>query len=138
MDELVVKSIFHRGKLKNDANRVISLRTKGGESAKMGDEIGNVGETANDVFEFINALPAEALDSLYGAKTADEKNTSLSTSSTYWACCAIFQSLSPLAKQYVMRLLCVQQPIPFSTLNSWASVNHTQAHNEVSQKLCLI
>ncbi len=99
----------------------------------MNDEIRNVGEMVNNVFEFINILPAEALDSLYGAKMTDEKNTSLSTSSTPWACRTIFQSLPPLAKQYLMRLLCVEQPIPFSTLNSWASIKHTQAHNEVRQ-----
>ncbi len=113
---------------------------KGGSCGKkkMSDEVRNVGEMANNVFEFINALPAEALHSLYGAKTTDESKL-LSTSSTPWACSAIFQSLQPLAKQYVMRLLCVEQPIPFSTLNSWVSTKHTQAHNEVMQQqlLCL-
>ncbi len=97
----------------------------------MSYEVKNVGETANDLFEFINVLPTKELDCLYGAETGAKTATSLSTNSAPWACRSIFQSLPPLAQQYLMRLLCVEQPIPLSTLNSWASVKHTLSHNEV-------
>ncbi|KAJ0394152.1 hypothetical protein P43SY_009838 [Pythium insidiosum] len=57
-----------------------------------------------DVFEFLETLPSDTLDRLY---------------EDAWVCQAVFQSLPPLAQQFVMRLLAWDGVVPLSTLEEW-------------------
>ncbi|GLE04608.1 hypothetical protein PINS_up013578 [Pythium insidiosum] len=57
-----------------------------------------------DVFEFLETLPSDTLDVLY---------------EDAWVCQAVFQSLPPLAQQFVMRLLTWDGPVALSTLEEW-------------------
>eukprot|EP00611_Tribonema_gayanum_P025018 TRINITY_DN560_c0_g1_i4.p1 TRINITY_DN560_c0_g1~~TRINITY_DN560_c0_g1_i4.p1 ORF type:complete len:164 (-),score=4.97 TRINITY_DN560_c0_g1_i4:160-651(-) len=57
-----------------------------------------------DIFAILQTLPSESLDRLYGGAGAGEA----SLRAAPWTCRAVLQSLSPLAKQYVMRLVCIE------------------------------
>ena len=52
-----------------------------------------------DFVSWLEALPAATVGKLYGSQ---------------WACQAVLRSLPPLAKQYVVRMLFVETPIPSS------------------------
>lgn len=68
------------------------------------DETENYGENvvtssnAKDIFVYLLTLPPEDLDSLYTGHV----NT----------CKAVFRNLPPLAKQYVLRLMLFDRPVP--------------------------
>ena len=52
-----------------------------------------------DFVSWLEALPAATVGKLYGSQ---------------WACQAVLRSLPSLAKQYVVRMLFVETPIPSS------------------------
>eukprot|EP00639_Heterosigma_akashiwo_P002071 CAMPEP_0194570812 /NCGR_PEP_ID=MMETSP0292-20121207/7988_1 /TAXON_ID=39354 /ORGANISM="Heterosigma akashiwo, Strain CCMP2393" /LENGTH=94 /DNA_ID=CAMNT_0039421357 /DNA_START=32 /DNA_END=312 /DNA_ORIENTATION=- len=51
-----------------------------------------------DIFSYLESLPDESIHYLYDTSQGDH---------AIWACQAVLQTLPPLAKQYVMRLLAV-------------------------------
>lgn len=74
-----------------------------------------------DVFDYLERLPPEALDKLYG------KNAG-SSSHGQWTCRALLQSLPQLAKQHVMRLLFVEGFVDKGMLKSWIKKEYQRVH----------
>jgi transcription initiation factor TFIIH subunit 4 len=70
--------------------------------------------------EYLTTLSPLKLDKLY---------------ESMWTCQAVLRSLPPVAKQYVLRLLYVDQPLPSSTFDSWASVEGTSKHKVAIESL---
>jgi transcription initiation factor TFIIH subunit 4 len=54
-----------------------------------------------------------------------------------FTCLTIFRSLHPLAKQYLLRWLCITEPLPLSVINSWVLATPTsqQAHTQAMSTL---
>eukprot|EP01113_Clastostelium_recurvatum_P007916 TRINITY_DN13706_c0_g1_i1.p1 TRINITY_DN13706_c0_g1~~TRINITY_DN13706_c0_g1_i1.p1 ORF type:complete len:483 (-),score=103.52 TRINITY_DN13706_c0_g1_i1:46-1494(-) len=80
-----------------------------------------------DVFDYLISLPESIFDALYHDALA---------------CQAVFRSLPPLAKQYVMRML-FMGTVPVSTVNNWplpiASSQHkTAVRRLIDLKICHI
>ena len=74
----------------------------------------------NNCYEYLKRLPPIALDRLYRCP---------------WSCRAVFQSLSPLAQQYAMRLLCVTAPLPRATLEEWVTPKFASSHRAAVAQL---
>ena len=74
----------------------------------------------NNCYEYLKRLPPIALDRLYRCP---------------WSCRAVFQSLSPLAQQYAMRLLCVTAPLPRATLEEWVTPKYASNHRAAVSQL---
>ena len=103
------------------------------------------------VFDLLETLPRISLDRLYGlsadsssssssATPAAAAATAIAASSPYpWTCRAVFQSLPPLAKQYVMRLLCLEGPVTCALLEGWvdpaAGARAREAHRRAVRQL---
>ncbi|KAK3233904.1 hypothetical protein CYMTET_55819 [Cymbomonas tetramitiformis] len=71
----------------------------------------------NPYFSFINyleTLPPIKIDKLY---------------ESHWTCQAVFRSLPPVAKQYVLRLLYVDHGFPESTFKSWIAKKSISKHD---------
>eukprot|EP01104_Vermistella_antarctica_P015791 TRINITY_DN5253_c0_g1_i1.p1 TRINITY_DN5253_c0_g1~~TRINITY_DN5253_c0_g1_i1.p1 ORF type:complete len:487 (-),score=71.72 TRINITY_DN5253_c0_g1_i1:124-1584(-) len=62
-------------------------------------------------------------------------DTSLELYASPWTSQAIFRTLPPLAKQYVLRLLYIDEAITADTLRSWASVDATAKHQHAVESL---
>lgn len=124
---------------------------QGGVAAQPGAAAAAAPTTAT-VFDLLETLPRVSLDRLYGAPAptstsahpaaADGGSTKPppAASSPYpWTCRAVFQSLPPLAKQYVMRLLCLEEPITRGLLEGWvdptAGAQAREAHRRAVRRL---
>ncbi|KAJ7516856.1 hypothetical protein O6H91_21G001600 [Diphasiastrum complanatum] len=70
--------------------------------------------------DMVASLPASKLDRLYDS---------------HWTCQAILRSLTPLAKQYVMRMLYIDAPIPNKSLQEWVLPDATVKHKVAIDKL---
>ncbi len=89
--------------------------------------------TSATVFDLLETLPRISLDRLYGLQTS---SSSSSSSNPYpWTCRAVFQSLTPLAKQYVMRLLCLETGVSSTCLESWVEPQYLPLHQRALGKL---
>lgn len=75
----------------------------------------------SNVFDYLERLPADALDTLYGRDAG-------SSSHGQWTCRAMLQSLPQLAKQHVMRLLFVEGFIDKNMLKSWVKKEYQRVH----------
>ncbi|CAM9868294.1 unnamed protein product, partial [Heterosigma akashiwo] len=75
-----------------------------------------------DIFSYLESLPDESIHYLYDTSQGDH---------AIWACQAVLQTLPPLAKQYVMRLLAVGSSgewIPEKALQSWIQDRYISSH----------
>lgn len=84
-----------------------------------------------DIFEFMQSLPPQSLDKLYGGAEA----SSAALTAAPWTCRAVLQSLPPLAKQYVMRLVCVEVSISRELIKSWVADAFIRVHEDALDKL---
>nr|CAG4643886.1 EOG090X04KD [Lepidurus arcticus] len=73
-----------------------------------------------DLYGYLTTLPASTLDRLY---------TFPST------CLAVFRELPELGKEYVMRMLFVDQPVPQAVVGAWVSQAHAKDHADVAKFL---
>jgi transcription initiation factor TFIIH subunit 4 len=74
------------------------------------------------ILDYLCSLEKSVLDALY-------EDT--------FTCLTIFRSLHPLAKQYLLRWLCITDPLPISVVNSWVLATPTsqQAHTQAMNTL---
>lgn len=75
---------------------------------------------SRNFMEMVAALPAAKLDLLY---------------ERHWTCQAVLRSLPPLAKQYVMRLLYVENAVPVKSLQEWAQPDALSKHQVAIDRL---
>ncbi|TFJ87035.1 hypothetical protein NSK_001369 [Nannochloropsis salina CCMP1776] len=89
------------------------------------------------VFDLLGTLPRISLDRLYGLEDLGSASSSCTPSASPfpWTCRAVFQSLTPLAKQYVMRLLCLPEGVRQSCLKSWVEPRFFTGHQKAVQQL---
>lgn len=105
--------------------------SRAGEVAAV-EEILPSGMNSN-VFDYLERLPADALDTLYGRDSG-------SSSHGQWTCRAMLQSLPQLAKQHVMRLLFIEGFVDKNLLKSWVKKEYQRVHaasiRKVNSKRC--
>lgn len=89
-----------------------------------------------NVFDYLERLPPDALDKLYGAAPSDAEGQS-GRSHGQWTCRALLQSLPQLAKQHVMRLLFVEGPVGKGMLKSWVKKEYQRVHAASVRKVLL-
>ena len=70
-----------------------------------------------NLHDYLKTLPSEVLDQLYNHPAT---------------CLAVFRELPALAKQFIMRLLHVQQAVPQAVVSSW--VTHQFAQDSQASK----
>lgn len=75
---------------------------------------------SRNFMEMVAALPAAKLDLLYDR---------------HWTCQAVFRSLPPLAKQYVLRLLWVENAVPLKSWQEWARPEALSKHQIAIDRL---
>eukprot|EP00941_MAST-03F_sp_MAST-3F-sp1_P003050 g3050.t1 len=75
--------------------------------------------TENSFLLWLQELPSKSLDSLYNDQ---------------WNAQMVFQALSPLAKQYVMRMLCLDS-LPISVMESWLLPAGKESHVKAMRTL---
>jgi transcription initiation factor TFIIH subunit 4 len=73
-----------------------------------------------DLLRYLQGLPTAVLINLYGYSAA---------------CLAVFRELPELSKQYVMRLLFLEQPLSQSVIDSWSHPSSNRSHNEAITRL---
>eukprot|EP00197_Chlamydomonas_leiostraca_P005465 CAMPEP_0202864098 /NCGR_PEP_ID=MMETSP1391-20130828/4481_1 /ASSEMBLY_ACC=CAM_ASM_000867 /TAXON_ID=1034604 /ORGANISM="Chlamydomonas leiostraca, Strain SAG 11-49" /LENGTH=288 /DNA_ID=CAMNT_0049543807 /DNA_START=100 /DNA_END=962 /DNA_ORIENTATION=- len=78
--------------------------------------------TVANIISFLNDLGRDQRDQLYESP---------------WTCQAVFRSLPPLAKNYVLRLLLIDVPVPQDVVDSWVAdkKQHGSAHKAALDKL---
>ncbi|CAM9631388.1 unnamed protein product, partial [Discosporangium mesarthrocarpum] len=81
-----------------------------------------------NIFEYIEKLPANALDRLYGKDAGEHGHGP-------WTCRAILQSLPQLSKQYIMRLLFVKGYVDRGMIKSWVKKEYHRVHAIAFRKL---
>lgn len=79
-----------------------------------------------NVFDYLERLPPDALDKLYGLGAAGGKQGARNHGQ--WTCRALLQSLPQLAKQHVMRLLFVEGSVDKGMLKSWVKKEYQRVH----------
>ncbi|CAM9837137.1 unnamed protein product, partial [Ectocarpus sp. 8 AP-2014] len=87
-----------------------------------------------NVFEYLERLPPDALDKLYGAAPPAAGGQG-GRSHGQWTCRALLQSLPQLAKQHVMRLLFVEGSVGKGMLKSWVKKEYQRVHAASVRKL---
>ena len=73
-----------------------------------------------NLHHYLKTLPSDVLDQLYNHPAT---------------CLAVFRELHPLAKQFVMRLLWVQQPVPQAVVSSWVTAGHSKECDRAKESL---
>eukprot|EP00210_Caulerpa_lentillifera_P002771 g2648.t1 len=77
-------------------------------------------DVSESLTTFLEALPARKLRGLYDNQ---------------WTCQAVFRSLPPLAKQYCLRLLFVDEPVSQTIVDGWVKQESSHKHTETVEKL---
>lgn len=72
------------------------------------------------IFEYLSSLSQNELEDLYQDQ---------------WTCKAILRTLPPRAKQYILKMLMIDYPIPISSAKEWTSSTSMQTHKEALKKL---
>eukprot|EP00903_Cladosiphon_okamuranus_P007748 g7506.t1 len=90
-----------------------------------------------NVFEYLEKLPPDALDKLYGKDSTEDGAAAAQVTKSHgqWTCRALLQSLPQLAKQYVMRLLFVEGSVDKGMLKSWVKKEYQRVHAASIRKL---
>lgn len=91
-----------------------------------------------NVFEYLERLPPEALDKLYGKGAEQRAAGQGAKSHGQWTCRALLQSLPQLAKQHVMRLLFVEGSVEKGMLKSWVKKEYQRVHAVSVRKVCVV
>lgn len=86
-----------------------------------------------NVFDYLERLPPDALDKLYGKGVVNAEG--MSSNHGQWTCRAILQSLPQLAKQHVMRLLFVEGYVERVMLKSWVVKEYQRVHSASVRKV---
>jgi len=73
-----------------------------------------------NLHDYLKTLPGDVLYQLYNHPAT---------------CLAVFRELHPLSKQFVMRLLFVQQPVPQAVVASWVTQNHAKESARAKESL---
>ncbi|CAH2002044.1 unnamed protein product [Acanthoscelides obtectus] len=73
-----------------------------------------------DLYDYLKTCPPNILEKLYNHPTI---------------CLAVYRELSELARQYVIRILFVEQPVPQAVVASWGSQSFSKEHNFISKVL---
>ena len=78
--------------------------------------------------DFIGKQSRITVDKMYGSLDPECKYSP-------WACKAVFSSLSALSKNYVQRLLAIEEPLSSSSLEKWVKPEHKNAHQKTIDDL---
>ncbi|XP_060536388.1 general transcription factor IIH subunit 4 [Cylas formicarius] len=73
-----------------------------------------------NLYDYLKTLPRKILERLYNHPSI---------------CLAVYRELPELARQYVIRILFVEQPVPQAVVASWGSQVYSKEHNYVSKVL---
>ncbi|XP_044746772.1 general transcription factor IIH subunit 4 [Coccinella septempunctata] len=73
-----------------------------------------------NLYDYLRTRPPNILEKLYNHPTI---------------CLAVYRELPELARQYVIRILFVEQPVPQAVVASWGSTAYLKEHNLVSKIL---
>ncbi|XP_045461605.1 general transcription factor IIH subunit 4 [Harmonia axyridis] len=73
-----------------------------------------------NLYDYLRTRPPNVLEKLYNHPTI---------------CLAVYRELPELARQYVIRILFVEQPVPQAVVASWGSTAYLKEHNLVSKIL---
>ena len=78
---------------------------------------------SGSIFEWLQTQPSAVVEKLYGRQVAPSSSSQSKGSSSQapFVCKAVFQSLSALAKNYLMRLLFVEKPVTCKELGDWVN-----------------
>jgi transcription initiation factor TFIIH subunit 4 len=94
------------------------------------------------IYEYIRNEKPLTVDKMYGripkvinTDEIKEKDKIEFSKQSPWACKAIFQSLSSLSKNYVMRLIMIKSPLQSHTLLNWNHHDHSQQHYDTIEEL---
>lgn len=80
----------------------------------------SLGMSSGSIFEWLQTQPSAVVEKLYGRTSGLNGNGSKQgESQAPFVCKAVFQSLSALAKNYLMRLLFVEKPVTCKELGDW-------------------
>ena len=74
---------------------------------------------SGSIFEWLQTQPSAVVEKLYGRASRGLNSTQHEESQAPFVCKAVFQSLSALAKNYLMRLLFVEKPLTCKELGDW-------------------
>lgn len=85
------------------------------------------------VFDHIKLLDEESLNILYGK--SNQINSNHISKQSIWTCKAIFQSLSALAKNYILRLLNIHEYVRINDCKSWINNDNKHLHYQVLNEL---
>lgn len=95
-----------------------------------------------NIYEYIRNEKPLTVDKMYGRipkiiniDDSKEKDNIEFSKQSPWACKAIFQSLSSLSKNYVMRLIMIKSPLQSNTLLDWNHHDHSQQHYDAIEEL---
>lgn len=96
----------------------------------------------NSIFDFIQQQPSVYIDKLYGYTSVASEVESSSRNAS-WACKAVYQSMSHLGKNYIMRLLFIKSPISTDEVSEWVykdkrNIMHMEAIDELRRLRILI
>lgn len=89
---------------------------------------------SSGVFEFIQQQSPLFVNKLYG--NTDQESGGISQAA--WVCRGVLQSLCPLAKSYVMRLLFIEAAISSVDIIRWCEADQRAAHNSAIRELLLL
>ncbi|CAG9857801.1 unnamed protein product [Phyllotreta striolata] len=73
-----------------------------------------------NLYDYLKSRPSNLLEKLYNHPTI---------------CLAVYRELPDLAKQYVIRMVFVEQPVPQAVVASWGSQIYSKEHNNASKVL---
>ncbi|KAF7283905.1 hypothetical protein GWI33_022736 [Rhynchophorus ferrugineus] len=73
-----------------------------------------------NLYDYLKTRPSNILERLYNHPAI---------------CLAVYRELPELARQYVIRILFVEQPVPQAVVASWGSQAHSREHNYVTKVL---
>ena len=85
---------------------------------------------SHGVFDFIQSQSSLFVNKLYG-----NVNDKSETAQAAWVCRGVLQSLCPLAKCYVMRLVFIETPISSIDIWRWCEPGHKSEHDSALKEL---
>ncbi len=95
---------------------------------------------SSGVFSYLEEQNASVLNKLYGSgavSTAESSSSSdnMTSDQSSFVAKAVFQSLSALSKNYVIRLLYCETPTTSRELSDWITLSHRKEHDNAIEEL---